>query len=99
APALDVAQDRVTRLKAGLVLDSLGEPGADASEANVPERVALRLLRPLRLDRAVRQLRALRNDDDAEALPPFVPAPHHVADLPKRDRELGRSATWCGAGT
>src|SRR5258708_37763870 len=84
-----MAEDCHSRLKSCLALDVPGEPVADASlrEADVAEGVLLALAGGLRFQ--LRDLRAFRDDDDAEQLA-FSPASVQVCDdLVQADLELG----------
>src|SRR6266481_9372369 len=86
--SLEVPEDRHAGLEAGLALDVAGEQIADSTlgEPDVAEGVLLGL--PTGLGLQLWDLRALRDDDDAEQLA-FTPAPVEVGDdLPQGDLEL-----------
>ena len=61
-------------------------PDVAAVEANVAERVDARVGL---LDRDVRELCALRHDDQAEVLAALAPVAQAVADIAERDVDLG----------
>ena len=87
AAALDVAEDRHTRLEAGALLDLALELDRDAAEARVAERVGLAAGR--RDAAAVARHRALGDDDDRERRPARVAALDALADLVDVERALG----------
>src|SRR3954462_8882430 len=85
AAALDVAEDRRTRLEACPLLDLLLEPHADAAQARVAERVGLAAHR---FPRALLGHRALGHDDDREEAATRAAAPDEPADLVDVERLL-----------